>query len=109
WRLKIRLFSKAGESGKLKDAFKRLGTSPRNNRDPPKGCVPECLNTEAFEAPKYIPAATFRILDPDEQIGPKAGKSETYKNPEYYCYFRFSYYTLKTIVRDLRVADKKSK
>ncbi|KAH8401538.1 hypothetical protein KR009_006315, partial [Drosophila setifemur] len=87
---------------KEKNALKRLGTSPRNNRDHPIGCVPQTLNTTAFESPDFIPASTYRILDPDEQIGPNAHKDECYKNPEYYSYYRYSYFDLKTIVDTIR-------
>lgn len=89
-----------------KNAFKRLGTSPRNNRDHPIGCIPHFLITKAFKTPKFIPPSTYRIVQPDEQIGPKAGRKEVYKNPEYYSYYRFSYYDLKTIVSTIK--DKMS-
>ncbi|EDV56134.1 uncharacterized protein LOC6549601 [Drosophila erecta] len=91
-------------NGYSKDAktLKRLGTSPRNVRDHPEGCTPQTLNTTAFSSPDFIPPSTYRIVDEKEQLGPKAGKKQTYKNPEYYSYYRYSYYDLKTIVDTIK-------
>ncbi|XP_043644882.1 uncharacterized protein LOC122614377 [Drosophila teissieri] len=97
WNLRI-------SNGYAKDAktLKRLGTSPRNVRDHPEGCTPQTLNTTAFTSPDFIPPSTYRIVDEKEQLGPKAGKEKTYKNPEYYSYYRYSYYDLKTIVDTIK-------
>ncbi|XP_017068771.1 uncharacterized protein LOC108106312 [Drosophila eugracilis] len=94
--------SRDGDTSKDSNDLKRLGTSPRNIRDHPVGCTPQTLNTTAFITPDFIPPYTYRIVDEKEQIGPTAGKEETYKNPEYYSYYRYSYYDLKTIVDTIK-------
>ncbi|XP_017051056.1 uncharacterized protein LOC108094795 [Drosophila ficusphila] len=90
------------EDCKNDNALKRLGTSPRNVRDHPEGFTPETLNTTAFTSPDFIPPSTYRIVSDEEELGPKASKKETYKNPEYYSYYRYSYYDLKTIVDTIK-------
>lgn len=97
WHLKI-----AYGYSKDVNTLKRLGASPRNVRDHPEGCTPQTLNTTAFTTPDFIHPSTYRIVDKNEQLGPKAGKKQTYKNPEYYSYYRYSYYELKTIVDTIK-------
>uniref|UniRef100_A0A6P4FRG9 Uncharacterized protein LOC108053841 n=1 Tax=Drosophila rhopaloa TaxID=1041015 RepID=A0A6P4FRG9_DRORH len=103
WHFRISQgYSKDGKEIEEQNALKRLGTSPRNIRDHPEGCTPKSLNTTAFISPGFIPPSTYRIVENEEQLGPKAGKKETYKNPEYYSYYRYSYYDLKTIVDTIK-------
>jgi len=107
WRLRIpRNYSK---DSKAENALKRLGTSPRNVRDHPQGCTPQHLNTTAFASPDFIPPSTYRIVEEEEKLGPNAGKKKTYKNPEYYSYYRYSYYDLKTIVDTIKKKQSSKK
>ncbi|KAH8365211.1 hypothetical protein KR084_006005, partial [Drosophila pseudotakahashii] len=98
----LRINQQYSSDGKEPNALKRLGTSPRNVRDHPEGCTPQQLYTKAFASPDFIPPSTYRIVEEAEQLGPKAGKKEIYKNPEYYSYYRYSYYDLKTIVDTIK-------
>ncbi|KAI8037558.1 uncharacterized protein LOC128255499 [Drosophila gunungcola] len=103
WRLRIiRGYSKNGKKNEDPNVLNRLGTSPRNIRDHPEGCTPQSLKTTAFISPDFIPPSTYRIVEEEEQLGPKAAKNETYKNPEYFSYYRYSYYDLKTIVDTIK-------
>jgi len=73
----------------------RLGPKPRNPRDPPDCYEPDRLDTRAFKLPPFIKPKIFRPLKGNEILGPEAGKSKCYKNPEYFCYHRYSIYDLK--------------
>lgn len=73
----------------------RLGPKKICCRDPPPSYAPKCLETKAFEIPEFISPKAFRPMKPDEQLGPRAGKSKEYKNPEFFSYHNFSYYDLK--------------
>ncbi|XP_017003229.2 uncharacterized protein [Drosophila takahashii] len=105
----LRTYQNYSSDGKEQNALKRLGTSPRNVRDHPEGCTPQNLNTMAFVSPDFIPPSTYRIVEEAEQLGPKAGKKEIYKNPEYYSYYRYSYYDLTTIVDTIKKKQSSKK
>ncbi|XP_016957189.1 uncharacterized protein LOC108029450 [Drosophila biarmipes] len=107
WR--VRIIQNYSKDSKTQNALMRLGTSPRNVRDHPEGCTPQTLNTTAFASPDFIPPSTYRIVENEEKLGLKAGKKETYKNPEYYSYYRYSYYDLKTIVDTIKKQQSSKK
>ncbi|XP_030388269.1 axoneme-associated protein mst101(3) [Scaptodrosophila lebanonensis] len=83
----------------------RNGPSPPTDRDPPNGYAPEGVTNPAFKLPNFVSPAVIRPLKESEVLGPHAGKCDTYKNPEFFSYHRFSYLELKELTNKLRACS----
>ncbi|KAH8378520.1 hypothetical protein KR093_011791, partial [Drosophila rubida] len=78
--------------------------TPRPPKDPPdEGYHPESVDHADIEPDDLVRPQAFRkFQSPKEVLGPGAGSSKAYKNPQYFGYHRFSYVELQNQAMELR-------
>ncbi|XP_060666782.1 sperm-specific protein Don juan-like [Drosophila nasuta] len=88
----------------LKRLSSKAFNTPRPPKDPPDvGYQPQSVDHEDIELADFVRPEAFRqFQSPDEVLGPGAGMSKEYKNPQYFGYHRFSYVELQNQSMELR-------